>query len=233
MNGTRVAPVDEGVWTKRQPDFGVATKFQESESRGQHAHHLVRAAVERNAAPDDRRITPEPPLPEAVRDDDHGPGRGSVFGGEERAAPSRRDAQQFEEVRRRDGVLHLFRLVGCEVESAQRPRRHAVEHLILLLNISKIRQRERQRHQPLRRPCGRQQHETIGVCEGKRSKQHGISYAEQRGVGADPERQRDERGDRHRRSPQQRADGVANVVQQCLFPFSLPIPSSCQRGDDG
>ena len=57
------------------------------------------AAVERDRAPDDRRIAGESPLPEVVaEDDDRVRVRRAVFLRQERAAEDRADAERVEEV---------------------------------------------------------------------------------------------------------------------------------------
>ena len=53
-----------------------------------------------------------------------------------------------------------------------------------------------------------------GVGIGQRSQQHGVHDAEDRGVGADAERQRDQRDGREARRADEQARGVAYVTQQ-------------------
>src|SRR5215207_6124887 len=81
----------------RHPQLRLSVR--ELEVGRHHADDRVRLAVERERPPDDPGVRAEAPLPERVAQQDNLVRAGPVLLGGERAAVSRRDAEQLEEVR--------------------------------------------------------------------------------------------------------------------------------------
>ena len=65
-------------------------------------------------------------------------------------------------------------------------------------------------------------HQLLRILDRKRAQHHGIEKAEDGGVGADAEGQRDERDNRDGRGAQHRAQSVTGILQKCFQPTPAP-----------
>ena len=66
-------------------------------------------------------------------------------------------------------------------------------------------------------------HQAIGLRKRQRLEQHAVDDAEDRGVGADAERQRDDRGEREGRRGAKLSRGVADVVPEVVHDVAPPL----------
>src|SRR5258708_27002541 len=81
----------------RRPDLRAV---REAEARRRHADDLVRLAVDDDGASDDRRVTVEAALPEAIADDDDMMTAERLVLAQEAAAQPGADAERVEEIGR-------------------------------------------------------------------------------------------------------------------------------------
>ena len=86
---------------------------------------------------------------------------------------------------------HLF---GIAAAPGQRERvacgqREIAEHLLPLLHFEESRIREPDADEVVFLVGGRESHQSIGLVIGQRPQEHGVDDAEERDVGADPERE--------------------------------------------
>ena len=148
---------------------------------------------------------------------DHDGSRTGVFVRREEAAHHRRDAEHLEEFRR--GANHVREVRGVTddhcpaappVVGQRRERRGPSPP------VHDVRERHDRGPRPFRRPGRRERHDAIGIGKGQRLEEHGIDDGEDRGIGADAERQHEHREDRESRIPPKRAQGVADVLPQRL-----------------
>ena len=131
----------------RHPDAGrlvvrLGTAAGELEASGHDADHRVRPAVERDGLTHDRAVASVTRLPEAPAQHRH-VHTGPVLLRAEIAAQQRADAEQREQARRDLGAIDPDRLAASrELERNVHVRRHALERLLVALEIEKVRRRE-------------------------------------------------------------------------------------------
>ena len=158
-----------------------------------------------NRPPDDGRAAAVLPLPERAADD-----RGAraapalVVGGAEHAASRGRDAEHLEEAAADEHSLRVSDLAAPgQVETRRRPRQQARKRLLVgaepfPLRVGQLRVPGDDVAGPRARIVKPHLDELARILHGERAETHGVEQLEDRGVGADAERQR-ERG--HRREP--------------------------------
>ena len=177
-----------------------------------HAHDGEGRAVERQRLAHDVRVAAEASLPESVaeHDDRHGL---VVFFRQERTAHRGLSAEDREIVAAHHLHGNLLGLgAGAPVHLGEGEARHLREHLVLVAQILVVEVRERQiagialvghedRGQPIR------------FVHGNRLEQRRVHEAEDRGVGADAERQREHGDGREARALGQHAQAVAQILK--------------------
>ncbi len=135
----------------------------------------------------------------------------------ERAADDRLLAERREDARgdlAPVDTLRLARGAARALSAAQDEVRPVVAHqrledAVLVPHVLEVRDGEAHlRH--LLGPLG-QEHQPLRLRVGQRPQQDGVDHAEDRGVGADPERERRDRDEREARRLPERARGEANV----------------------
>ena len=176
-------------------DIGTAGK---SKSRGHHTDDGYRALRERHRAADHARRPAEPPLPELEADHC----RGRVTGrrcARDPPAGKRVYSEHVEELGRHE---HHRAVVGdavdghagfkVEVVGVVRHRRKRGGRIVPVVEVGGRHRAAASRLLPL----VRQRDDAIRLAIVERPQQHGVDDAENRGVGADPERQRADREQR-------------------------------------
>ena len=173
---------------QRRPDFHVRAG-RKLERRRHHADDDIRHRVELNRLPNHRWICAERPAPEAVAQhhDAVGPDHALIT----RESPPERGVrlQHVEQIRRRTQPWHVLRIAGALVGEVDVPIRcHRLERLCLTLPVVE----RRNRHRPLiaLRIDLPQDRNLLRLLIRQRVQHHGLDDAEDRGVGADAERQR-------------------------------------------
>ena len=197
-----------GVELERHPDVGLVA---EREPAGEHADHGDRLAVEDDGATDDRRIAGEAPLPEAVADHRHPGRRRRLLVGVEQATGHRLHPQHRQQSGRGADTVEPLRLaVPGEVRAPPRHRRHGREDPVLPAPVEVLRVRHRRVGE--RRLDVANQQQPVGVRIGEGAQQDAVDEAEDHGVGADSQRQRQNRDGGESGTLQQGAGGDAQVV---------------------
>ena len=162
---------------------------------------------------DDRRIRPEHPLPVAVGEHRDRLRRPAFVRGQQHPPEMRPRAEQLEEVRRDQSARRPMRLAATEdVEGPVPELDELVDGLRLRAVVRDLDEREAgvfdsRRH--LRLP---QVHDAVGLGVGQRPQQDPVDDAEDRGVGANAEPERQDEGEREPRHPRQGPQREANVI---------------------
>jgi hypothetical protein len=232
------------VVANQRPHFGTPVKtFRDErlERRRHHAGDRERLIVHRDDPADCRRIGIESPPPQTVAQDHHPPAVRRVFVRSEVAAQDGAYAERPKEIRRHTHAANPLRLaVGDERGRPRSDERDLFEAVAAIAPVEigrvsdvacgSIRTAIADQGEPLRRRVR------------ERPQQHGIHDAEDRGVGADAKRERDERDPRERRSlPEQprRIPDIAAEIEQQMRAFrgrhrrsgARPVGARDFRGD--
>ncbi len=208
------------IETKRQPDSNALVI--DVESRRHDADDGAFHAVDENLCADDRPLG-ERAYPQLVREhDDERPVRSRLLLRE--YMPSRRcDTERREQVgrhdRRRDA---LRRFVGADVDGARVEGADVVERVVALSKLDELRAVDRKLIEPQLREPAADQNELARARIRQRPKQHAVDDAEDRGVGADAERQREHGDDREAGRARQSANRVARVLRELVQPLAAP-----------
>lgn len=176
------------VHRHRNPQGRSAAEQRAGESPGRHTHDGERRAIQRHGLADDRGIAAKAALPEPMTQDGDRR-RLLVLFGEKAAADDRFRSEQGEVVARNRLHRDWLRLApGAPVHLREGERRHAGEHLVLLAKVLVVEVRERQvaRIALVRREDRR---EPRGFRDRNGTQQQDVDEAEDRGVGANAERQ--------------------------------------------
>jgi hypothetical protein len=181
------------------------------ERRRQHADDRVRTSVERQRPADHVALTAEVRLPETVGEKNDGRTAGPLLVGGEGPSELRSDAEQREVVLRdhqRENLLGVAETgdgVGVEGRNGE-----VAEHPLALAHHLEARPGEAPLDDVLLRVRRAELHDTPRVPVGQGREEDRVDEAEDGGVGADSERQRDHRDGREPGRLPQRTDGVAN-----------------------
>ena len=214
---------------------------RELEPRRQDANHGAGTIVDDDRLADDRGIRTVTTLPQAVRDHDHRfeAGRGAFFR-QEVAAHDRIDTKELEQFGRHRSTLHALRArhVAAQHEIAEQIRADAFNRS-RAAKVDQVGQRDF-RFAPARlllrlRRMGRMQRdETIGeLSERHRPQADAVHDAEDRNVGADADRQRQQRGNEESGLLPQAAPGVEEVAKQSAHDGRSIKPYATKTGDSG
>ncbi len=207
------------VVADRRPHLGrrvvVPLGIERLERRGHDADDAVLAIAHDQRAPDDRRIGAETAPPQLVAEEQHPPVIRTVVLGGEAASERRTDAHHVEVVPAHADGRHPLRLAARD--QRRHPRAHHRELLEAAAPLAPV---EHGREADVaREPLGvaiADGHEPLGIRIRQRAQEDGVDHGEDGGVGADAERQRDQRrGGEAGRAPQH-AEAVAQVLPQHL-----------------
>ena len=216
-----------GIPAHRLPD--VHLKAGDAEVRGQHAGDLHRLPVELHAASHHRAVAAEDIAPGAIAQHCGGrPVAGPGFRVAQRPAQLGPHAQHVEEVagdilRGEQARLPVAGQRGGPVE--HRVGRDVAEDAGLLLPVEVV-GRSGLGLEPVEVGVFFPEHdETVGVGKRQRAQHHRAHRREDRGVGADRERQGEDRRTGERGTPPQGPQGKAQVVPQVIQPFEQFHPA--------
>ena len=194
------------------------------ERRGlEHADHRHRLAVQLHLLADERRVAAEALPPEVVGENHDGRHSRAIVARARQPAEHRGEAHDLEVVPRDEPHVEADRVVvplqgevprGVLGDAAQR-RDAGAEIVDLRHGEGDVR---------LPRAIGRLPHveQPVAVAVGQRLQQHAADHAENRGVGADAERQRDDDHRGERRAVTQGAQRVVQVGGQVFDPRQSP-----------
>ena len=185
----------------------------EGASRRQDADDGMGHVVEENRPVQNRRVGAELIHPQHMAEDGHLVLAGLILVGEKGSAERGLDAEDVEVVRRDARAAQLDRVAHArERGAAAGLGRHEVEHGVVLLPVEKV-----QRGDAVALAARRlleHAHDAVGVRVGERLQQQSVDEAEDGGVGADAERERQQRHDGESRTPRQGSHRISHVLQQ-------------------
>ena len=188
---------------------------RQRESFGQHADDLERLSVERHRPSDDRWILPITPRPGAVVEDRRSRPARCVVSGFEEPAVQRPRAEHRQQVRGHADRPDAFRFaVASQVEVRAKRDRDVLESRMTRLDVEVLGRREPVFRDVESRRSVPEDREPVGILIGQRSEQQRTGDAEDRAVGADADRDRQDRDSSQPRGPQKRANGIAEVLEQ-------------------
>ena len=140
---------------------------------------------------DDVRIRAEPARPESVRENDGAFTAGQAIGFGERPADRRRHAHRLEELGRDAQSAELRRVaVARQRHAGPEYPRHPIERSAGAPPIQEIGIGADVLVESLARVVGPQHHQPVGLRKRERPQQHRVHHRENRRVGADAERER-------------------------------------------
>ena len=196
----------------RHPDIGHEQTLGAAEFRRHDAENRVRHPVDFHQAADDAGIAAECGAPIGGAQYNHRLLAGhAIVLRRERASERRSHAEHLEIVARDEqapgssGVV-----VDLEVHRREAQRSNARQHAVAIADVAVI--RIRAGGKPGR---ARDRHQALRPLDRERREEERIDDAEDRGVGADAERQRQDRDGGEAWRPQQRAHRVAKVGAEC------------------
>jgi hypothetical protein len=212
---SRLVPVEAGlhdvVHGHRDPHRRVAAEHRAGKTLGGDANDREGHAVQRERLADDIGIAAEAALPEAVADDRDRRGL-EIFVGMERA-PAREVGAEKREVIAGDDLKNdlLRRGPAAPIDLRKGHRRHLGEDVILIAQILEVEMRDRQvAGIPL---VGREnRREPIGFPDRDRLQHRDVHEAENRGVRADAESEREYGDCGECRALHQHPQAVAEVL---------------------
>ena len=179
----------------------------------------MRAIVHLEDLTDDVRIGTEFRAPIGVTEHEHGFRAMIVVGRHKRAADDRLDAKDVEEVGRHDPSGDAIRLAAPQqVETHLMKFDETFKAGELLAVVVELLDRHTEVRLVGERRRLLHQHEAIAVLVGQRLEQHAVDHAEDGGVGADTEAQRQHGEGGKARVLPQRAGTVAEIGEQFLEP---------------
>ena len=168
-----------------------------------------------NRLPDDRAVAAEPPLPEVVPENDNRGSRVRVLCAREGSSEEWLHAENRKEVG--GDVLHddFFRIAAArQVGPRIDERRHPVERRDAIAPSEELRRAEHVAFAWPVRALFPEHDDPLRIAERQPFEQHRVDDREDRGVGADAERERQDSDSREARRPQVQTDGVADVVEE-------------------
>ena len=176
-------------------------------------------AAQRDRAADDGRVAPEPPHPERVIEQGDALAVRTVFLHRERPTPDDVDAEQAEEVGRDLRHPRLFRTshVG-EVHGVRAIRGHVLKDAGLLAVVRELRWRAGRSGALWR--TGQRNHDPIRVGQRRRLQEDRVDDGEDRGIGANPEREGRDRGGGEAAVLKEHPERMFQVAQQVVHQSS-------------
>ena len=234
-----IATVHRRLRTERHGDVEAAAHFEAAEPRRRDADHLSLVRVQREGSPDRVRVAAHLARPERVAE--HDPRRAArlVVGGRDEPPGRRRDAEHVKERARDEEATRGTHLAAVrEVERGAAPGGDVREALLLAADLLEDRVVERivggsavaagavhvddADAGELPRPRDRQ-----------RSQPHRVDDLEDRGGGADAEREREDGNHGETGAPAQQACGVAEILSEAGEPdASVHVPGDLLHDHD-
>ena len=209
---------------QRNPGVGPLTDRLAEERRRGHADDGQDTAPQRDRPAEDVGPSAEAPLPVLVADDRvRGGAIRRLLARVEGLADRRRHAERREVRRRNQADGDLFGLAASghprlDLLKGAARRHHRRERRVLVLHLAELGVGHQRALTVLRaggdtpRSGIGQQHELVRVADGERAHQQPVQQAEDRGVGADAEREREDGDGREPWTGREDADGVTKVL---------------------
>ena len=200
---------------ERQPEVGADAGGGAFEARGSDAHHGEEPAADRHRPAEEGRVR-SPPFPVGVRDHGHRCPARPLLVDRERASLHGLGAEQIEVVGR-DRLDERAAGHAVLVDAGKRDREgaHSLERRGAFADVHVVRVGEAAVVAGALHILAVEPEDLIAVTHpGQRLQQQRVDEREDGGVGADAERQYEDRGRREPRLPRLRTDGEAHVGEQ-------------------
>ncbi len=211
-----------GCERRGQPQVHVVP--HERERRGHHAHDLVRLGAQTNGSADDVRVAAEVALPHAGRQNGFVLVTGLALRFREEAALQRRLAKDREQRRRcHDGRESLGPFGRAERRARSTVDGDVREHGHLRLAIEIVRHARRAPLGARVRIAVVERDQPLGIRHGERFEHYGPHDAEDRGVGADADGQRQHGGQREAAILDEQPRAEAQVLEHRAKHVSGPF----------
>ncbi len=207
----------------------VGLDVDDAEPFGHDADDLARARLNRDASSDDGAIAAEAAPPITVAEHHDARRTRDLIGGRQRASEHRLDAERRERAVGRPQAAHLLRL--GDAGDGRRPGKPDADVLegAIVLGVREVhRWREAEVAGQVRHPgCARggvpDRDQAVWLRVGQRPEKHAVDDAEDGGVGADADGQRQEDHGGERRRPAKRAHAVPQVAPHVIEPGQAPL----------
>ena len=180
--------------------------------------------VQRDLAADDRRIGPESPAPEPIAQKHDLMPAFDFLLPREVAAERRLDADNVEEPGSHENAAQPLGLgAAADVDGRGFDGGHGGERRVVAAPVVEVRRRDRSVQAAFARPLLAERHHIARRGIRQRPPEHGVDDAEDRGVGADAEREGNECDERKGRLPPQHPRAKDNVLPKSI-PHTLEPP---------
>ena len=191
-----------------QPDLGV--RVVDVEPRWHDAQYRRLSTLDVDLPADDRRVPGERALPQLVREDCHRLGvRDVLLLGEDTAAIGG-NAERLEQRRRSGHGVHAFgRIALAQVDRVRPIRANLGVRPRPLAQLEVLRRRDPELVEPEAGELARDHHELAGLRVGERFEDDAVDDAEDRAIGADAQRERQDGEECEARRSRQASHGVA------------------------
>ena len=198
----------------RHPNLGL---FREFKSRRHHSDDRNGSRADLDLFADNRGVGSEAALPQSVADDRDAYRLGFVVFGNERSPENRLDTEHREEPARHAGARHALRFgpIGAKVRVTGPECRGAREEIGLLRPIGEIQERDVAVGNPRRRISAFEVDDAFRGRERQRTEENAVDQAEDGGVGADAEPERDHGDGREAFILEKHSDSVTDVLEEC------------------
>ena len=213
----------------RPPQVGILVRLDPGEAARRDTDDGEREAAEHDhRPPNDRWITPKPPLPIGVAEHDGPLGvRLDIVHRREPATDRHAHAEQVEEIAGDPPAVNRFvgagyrRRAGLERPRAARVREHPGERRCSRTQLIILMKRERARFTSAGVVPG-ERDQRGGIGHGKTPKQERVDDRKHRGVGADADRERQHRDRRERRAAPKETESEGKVGEHVVEPWHAP-----------
>ena len=219
---------DLGLHHDRHEEIGRRRADNAGEAVGRDAHDRHRRAVDRHHLVQNGRVAGETPLPEPIAQYHHRMrARRPVVVVGERAAEHRLHPEDAKRVAGDELRVDALGLAAIRKRRRRRRTRHEAREDVVAsaqIPIHRMRERARVRRPAAERAGAVELDQLARILDRQQPQQHLIREREDRGVGADTQRQCQDHHDRESGCAYQRSDGVAEILDQCRH-------ETCSRSD--
>ena len=188
--------------------------LQKLKAGGKNPYDGVGPGIESDGLADNFFRAAKPPLPEAVGQENYGRAAGTIFLGQKGSAFASLNAKKRKETGSSHACKQEFWIARpCQAEARAARGFHRFERAALVAPIDIVLIRGRNRGKGT---FFRHNHQPRGIAESQGPEQNAIHNAENRGVRADAERERQDGNRRETGAFCQKAERVAQILQQSL-----------------
>ncbi len=182
-------------------------------ARRHDADDASRCAVDRDRSADHRLVAGKSALPDLAREHRDVFGTGQRVLSCELASANRRDTEDRHQLRGDDGGIHTARLIRrSKVDRSRSVGADLLKRSVALGELDELRRRNPELVEAKRGELARDEDQALGRRVRQRLEDDAVDDAEDRGVGANPERQRQNRHGGVARALAQAAKGIHEIL---------------------